>query len=164
MIAGLETRLPFYALYQPSKNAAFNDFIIKTRSRFGCNLIGMNQIKTLLTELQKGPSFVAFVADQTPVNIEKAYWTKFLNMDTPFYKGFATMAVKTDAIVLYATVHKIETGFYQLELKTITENASTETENDISEKFARFLENDIKNKPQYWLWSHRRWKRAGIAY
>ncbi len=164
LAAALESKLPFFALYQPSKNEAFNSFIVQTRGRFGCRLIGMNQVKTLYSELQKKSSFVAFVADQTPVNIDKAYWTKFLHMDTPFYKGFATMAVKMDAIVVYATVNKIETGYYQLELQTITENAATESEDAITEKFVRMLEKDIQNKPQYWLWSHRRWKRAGISY
>jgi KDO2-lipid IV(A) lauroyltransferase len=107
---------------------------------------------------------VAFVADQTPVDTDNAYWTKFMSLQTPFFKGFDTLAQRTDAIVLYASIQKLNRGYYELHFNTITEHAQTEAENIIVEKYARFLEKDIESKPEYWLWSHRRWKRAGIQY
>jgi KDO2-lipid IV(A) lauroyltransferase len=164
LLASLESRLPFYALYQPSGNRTFDRFLVKTRSRFGCQLISNKQLKSLYGHMQKTPSLLAFVADQTPVDIEKAYWTRFMNMKTPFHKGFAALAVKSNAAVLYVTVKKVETGFYELHLNPISEDASLETEEAITEKFVRLLEKDIQNKPAYWLWSHRRWKRAGLSY
>ena len=164
LLAGIETKLPSYAIYAPSKNKTFDKFLIKNRARFGCNLIAMQQMKLLLTSLQKQASLVAFVADQTPVDTENAYWTKFLSRETPFFKGFETLAQKTDAIVLYASIKKINRGVYELNFETITENAQTTTANAIVEKYAQLLEKDIQLHPEYWLWSHRRWKRAGIKY
>jgi KDO2-lipid IV(A) lauroyltransferase len=164
LLAGEETRYPSYALYSSPRNKTFEKFLVKNRSRFGCHLIPMNHMKMLLTHLQKEPSFVAFVADQTPVDTENAHWTKFMHLQTPFYKGFDILAQKTDAIVMYLSINKLNRGFYELQFETITENASEEKENSIAEKFVRLLEKDIMNKPEYWLWSHRRWKRAGITY
>lgn len=169
LLAGIETKLPSYALYSPPSNATFNKFLLKNRSRFGCQLVAMNQVKSLYVNLQKQASLVAFVADQTPVDTENAYWTKFMSLDTPFFKGFDTLAQKTNAIVLYASIRKINRGYYELIFETITEHAKNDAalntnENFIAEKYVRLLEQDINNKPEYWLWSHRRWKRAGINY
>lgn len=164
LLAGLKTNLPFYALYAPSKNKTFDALLQKNRARFGAQLIATNQIKTLYTHLQKQPSMVAFLADQTPVDTENAYWTKFMSLNTPFHKGFNTLAIRTDAIVLYASIQKINRGYYEVHLKPITKQASQTTENEIAEKYVRLLETDIQHRPEYWLWSHRRWKRAGINY
>lgn len=164
LLAGLESNLVSYALYSPPHNKTLDKFLIKNRSRFGCHLVPMNHMKTLYSNLQRETSFVAFVADQTPVDTENAYWTKFMHINTPFFKGFDTLARRTNAIVLYLSIKKLNRGFYELELETITENAKEENENAIVEKYARLLEKDITNKPEYWLWSHRRWKRAGIKY
>lgn len=164
LLAGIETKLPSYALYSPPSNKTFDQFLIKNRSRFGCHLVAMNHMKSLYSKLQQSPSLVAFVADQTPVDTENAYWTKFMSIETPFHKGFDTLAQKTNAIVLYASIQKINRGYYELQFETITEQAKNEPQNFIAEKYIRLLENDIQNKPEYWLWSHRRWKRAGLSY
>lgn len=164
LLAGIETKLPSYALYAPPSNKTFEKFLIKNRSRFGCQLVAINHIKSLYINLQKQPSLVAFVADQTPVDTENAYWTKFMSLNTPFYKGFDALAQKSNAIVLYASIRKINRGYYELIFETITKHAKETTENYIAEKYVRLLENDIQTKPEYWLWSHRRWKRAGINY
>ena len=168
LLAGLETKLPSYALYATPSNKTFEKFLLKNRSRFGCQLVAMNQVKSLYVNLQKQASLVAFVADQTPVDTENAYWTKFMSMDTPFFKGFETLAQKTNAIVVYASIKKINRGYYELSFETITQQAKTDSEtlpgNFIAEKYIRLLEKDIQTKPEYWLWSHRRWKRAGINY
>lgn len=164
LLAGLETRLPSFALYAVPGNKTMDKFLLKNRSRFGCQLIAMHQVKTLYSNLQKKPSLVAFLADQTPVDTENAYWTKFMSMQTPFFKGFDTLAQKTNAIVLYASIQKLNRGYYELVFESITENAATEKENYIAEQYVRLLEKDIQHKPEYWLWSHRRWKRAGLNY
>lgn len=162
--AGLATPMPSYAIYAPTHNKTFNQFLLKNRARFGCKLIAANQLKMLYGNLQKQPSLVAFVADQTPVDTENAYWTKFLHINTPFFKGYDALAKRTIAIVLYASIQKINRGGYEMHLKTITEHPQKESENYIVEQFARLLECDILAQPEYWLWSHRRWKRAGIKY
>lgn len=123
----------------------------------------MNQVKSLYVQLQKQASLVAFVADQTPVDTENAYWTKFMSLETPFLKDLIRWH-KNKCHCSIRFHSKINRGYYELSFETITENAQQETENFIAEKYVRLLEKDIHTKPEFWLWSHRRWKRAGINY
>lgn len=164
LLAAMESNLPANAIYQTPSNKAFHSFLLKNRSRFGCQLIATSQMRKLYSDLLKKPALVAFLADQTPVDTDNAYWTKFLGLETPFYNGFDKLANRTNAIVLYTSIKKINRGYYEIQFETLTENAKSEPENAITENFVRHLEKDIENRPEYWLWSHRRWKRAGIHY
>jgi KDO2-lipid IV(A) lauroyltransferase len=148
LLAGLETKLPSYALYASPSNKTFEKFLLKNRSRFGCQLVAMNQVKSLYVQLQKQASLVAFVADQTPVDTENAYWTKFMSLETPFFKGFDTLAQKTNAIVVYASIQKINRGYYELSFETITKNAQQETERISLQKnmFAYWKKTFIQNR------------------
>ena len=46
-----------------------------------------------------------------------------------------------------------------MELKLITDAPETMKWGEITEMHTRYLEQEILKKPQYWLWSHKRWKR-----
>ena len=82
--------------------------------------------KNALWKFTKQPSLVAFVADQTPVDTENAYWTKFLHINTPFLKDMMHWQSAINAIVLYASIQKINRGVYEMHLKTITEHPQKE--------------------------------------
>jgi len=46
-----------------------------------------------------------------------------------------------------------------MELKLITETPSTKNWGVITEEQTLLLEKEIRNAPQFWIWSHKRWKR-----
>lgn len=153
-----------YALYAPSNNGTFDHELKKIRERLGLHTILNSDIKKIITVCQQN-NLTAIIADQTPVDTDNAYWTNFLGLDTPFHQAYANIAIKQNAIVLYASINKIDKGFYEVDLKPIDTPKQAITHKEaIVEAFVRHLETDIMNKPQLWLWSHRRWKRAGIKY
>ena len=60
--------------------------------------------------------------------------------------------------VIYVTINKIKRGFYEVVYSLVTENPKKEPHGKITKDFTKLIENDIVNNPQYWLWSHKRWK------
>jgi KDO2-lipid IV(A) lauroyltransferase len=98
-----------------------------------------------------------FIADQTP-QPETAYWTTFLNQDTPVFKGTEVIAKKLNMPVIYATVKRIKRGVYELHAEMLAEHPSETADGEITEMHTRKLERDIIAHPETWLWSHRRWK------
>ena len=103
-------------------------------------------------------SLVAFIADQSPTKPERAYWTTFLNQPTGFFTGAERYARAHNCAVVYGKVVQRKKGYYTGEFIPITDNAANETENFVTEKFVRLLEDQIKEHPADWLWSHKRWK------
>jgi len=106
------------------------------------------------------PSFNVFIADQSPVWEEIQFWTGFLNQITPVYLGPEKLAKQFNMAVLYGKVSKTGRGRYSVELIPIEENPLDTSEFEITRKFFKLLEESILEKPEYWLWSHRRWKHT----
>lgn len=146
-----------YVVYHPLSNKRFGDLMLKIRSRFGARWIPMQD--TLRAMIRNKPTLnaTAFLADQTPPP-EGAYWTTFLNQDTPVFWGTEKIARKLDYPIIYATMRKVGRGYYECFGEILFENPATTKEGEISEKHTRKLEEEILKQPEIWLWSHRRWK------
>lgn len=149
-----------YALYHPVKSAFFNWFSYHSRTRFGLGLINMHHALKTMVGLRHEVTATAFIADQTPSNSHDAYWTTFLNQETPVLRGTEMIAKKLNQVVLYASVQRLKRGYYEVHFEVITEQPQQTQEGEITERFTRLLEKDIQAQPEFWLWSHRRWKHA----
>ncbi len=154
------SRLKIYPIYKPLNNLFFNDFIKEVRSRFGAIPIAKSETLRTLVANKFHLTGTAFIADQTPIKNEIQYWTTFLNQDTPVYLGVEKIAIKFNYPVVYGHVQKVSRGKYELTFKVISEKPSTTLPYQITEMHIRELENAIIKNPEFWLWSHNRWKHS----
>ena len=147
-------------IYKPLKNKYFNRFMNEQRSKDGLKLAPTSMIIKDIINYRKNNinTFSVFLADQTPPGLETDHWTTFLNQDTPFFKGAGKIASKYDMPVIFLNIQKIKRGHYNLDFEVLFEHTAGIEENIIIEKYVRRLEEIITEKPEYWLWSHRRWK------
>lgn len=146
------------ALYKPLSSMFFDKKMRETRGKYGLNLVSTKKVKELFTEMIKEPSMVIFATDQSPRNPNKAHWTTFLNQDTAVLFGTEKYAIEYDCPVYYGRILKVSRGHYVIDFKLVTEHPRDTQTGEITEAHTRMLEADILREPQYWLWSHRRWK------
>lgn len=151
-----------YVIYHSLANKHFNGLMYNMRTRFGTKLIAMNDTFKAMVALRKETNVTAFIADQTPPP-QNAYWTNFLNQDTPVFWGTEKIARKLDYPVVYVQVKKIKRGYYEVFGEVLVEHPGLTEEGEISEIHTRKLEQDIIEQPSTWLWSHRRWKHKKPA-
>ncbi len=153
------TNYQLYVLYKPLSNKYFNALINKKRTRFGVKILSMKEsLKTMLLLKDSNElSATTFIADQTP-SPKNAYWTTFLNQETPIFWGTELMAKKLNYPIVYVCVKPYKRGFYYIETEMLCLNPSTTQKGEISELHTKRLEQDIMNQPEFWLWSHKRWK------
>lgn len=146
-------------VYHPLSSKNFDEFMLKLRGRKGGNIVPMKNVyRELLTLKQKNiPTTIGLIADQTPPP-EGAYWTTFMNQDTPVFNGPEKIARKFGYPVMFVPVHKIKRNHYQMSAVIITENPAELADGALSELHTRELEKNIRAQPHIWLWSHRRWK------
>ena len=144
-------------IYKPLKEKFLNDKINLSRSKYGLRLISMLQVKKYFKE-ENYPKAIIFSTDQNPAIVKNAYWLDFLNQDTAVLFGAEKYAVEYNCPVIYASINKVKRGFYEVEYSLVTDNPKEKKYGDITKDFTKRLENDIINQPQYWLWSHKRWK------
>tara|TARA_X000000368_G_C22922250_1_gene663579 strand:+ start:377 stop:1009 length:633 start_codon:yes stop_codon:yes gene_type:complete len=145
------------AIYKPLSNSFFNSKIYKSRSKFGLKLISMHQTKGAFTEDSK-PKIIVFGSDQNPSNKKRAHWVNFLNQDTAVPFGVEKYSQDYNWPVVFVSISKKGRGYYKVEYSLITDKPKEQPHGKITEDFTKRLEQDIINQPQYWLWSHKRWK------
>lgn len=153
----LHCNVPAYIIYKPLENTRFDGLIYRMRTRFGLKLIAMQNVYRDLLTLRGQPVLTAFIADQTP-HPEFAYWTMFMNQDTPVFPGTEKVARKFSYPVVYASTRRLRRGYYQTSLELLAASPQELPDGAISELHTRRLEQDIRQQPEIWLWSHRRWK------
>jgi Kdo2-lipid IVA lauroyltransferase/acyltransferase len=151
-------------IYKPLHNKYFDRHLKNQRSKHGIVLTPTSMIIRELINFRKNNinTLSVFLTDQTPAKNDIKYWTTFLNQDTAVYTGAEKIASKYDMALVYFNVQKIRRGYYNLKLELLLEHTAGLDANVISETHVRRLEEIIREKPEYWLWSHRRWKHKRV--
>lgn len=145
--------------YRPMKDPFMNQLIADSRKKFGLALVPIKELKAFFRNYKGEPFAMLFGCDQSPHNLKLAYWTNFLNQDTGFMMGTETYAKQYDCPVIFGRVDKIKRGFYEFEFILVEDKPLQTEKGEITEKYIRILEEIIFENPQYWLWSHKRWKQ-----
>jgi len=148
------------SIYKPLQDKRFDQFMLGLRERGGMILTPMSHIVREILEARKNNkrSLYSFITDQTPPITDIKYWTSFLNQDTPVYLGVEKIASKYDMAIVFFNVKKIRRGYYNYTVELLFEHTDGLPEHVITEKHVRRLEEVIIENPEYWIWSHRRWK------
>ncbi|SNR44875.1 KDO2-lipid IV(A) lauroyltransferase [Maribacter sedimenticola] len=149
-----------YAVYQKINNSYFDAFIRKVRARWNTTLITQRQTaKTVIENYRnKVRATYGMVSDQSPQAHRAQYWSKFMNIKVPIFNGGETLARKTGLAVVFLKVSKVKRGHYQAEFIPIARNAKETEEHEITNAFLRLTEAQIIEKPEHYLWTHKRWK------
>jgi KDO2-lipid IV(A) lauroyltransferase len=153
---------PFLGIYKPLRNKYFDRMVIRNRTRFGAYVTAMEKVARRLIEFnqRKEPVLTVFLGDQRPILQHVQYWTKFMGRDTPMYLGTEKLARKLDAVVVFLKINKPRRGRYEVDIELICDNPRELEPYEITERHVRMLEDQIREEPAYWLWSHRRWKHS----
>lgn len=156
----LYTKLQIVSIYKPLKDKHFDRFMNKMRSKNNMILSPMSGIiRDVVSLRQKNiRSLFAFITDQRPPKGEIKFWTKFLNQDTPVYLGAEKIASKYNMAVVFFNIQKVRRGYYTLTAELLFENSEGLPEHLITETHVQRLEEIIRETPEQWVWTHRRWK------
>ena len=147
-----------FQAYHPLSNKVLDRFIYQLRSRFNTvSLPTKTTARAILTSVRNGRQPVlGLIADQRPGRKFATTWMRFLNQETPIITGGEEMGMRLKAHFIYLKIARLRRGYYDVTVSEIHPNENEEY--SVSKQFMRLLENDIREAPQYWLWSHNRWK------
>jgi KDO2-lipid IV(A) lauroyltransferase len=150
------------AVYKPLHNPFFDRFMKRARERHGVELITTRETPRRILEDHREGNLAGygFISDQSPVWEETQYWTTFMNQLTPVFTGAEKMAMRYGLPVVYYAMRKTGRGRYLIDLIPLSMDPAGEKGHAITDRFHRTMEGIIREKPEFWLWTHRRWKLA----
>ncbi|AVR46932.1 lipid A biosynthesis acyltransferase [Christiangramia fulva] len=149
-----------FGIYKSIRNRYFDRLVKSIRSRFNAELISTYKASEFIRFNQESGQLgtYAMIADQSPKLERAKHWIDFMGIKAPVFEGSDRFARKLDMAVVYLHVEKFKRGYYEATFIPITSNAPKEPPHFITKKFIQLLEEQIKKAPEYYLWTHKRWK------
>ena len=149
-------------IYHALENSKSDQIILKLRQRMGAVCIPMAEtLRRIIKYKQEGRQVViGYISDQVPFWNNIHHWIDFLNHDTPVLTGTERLAKQAGHAVLYLDVTRPKRGYYVAEFKLITREPKQMENYTITDEYFRLLEASIHRAPEFWLWTHNRWKRT----
>lgn len=153
----------YAGIYLPLKSKAVDKLMLYIRRRTGALLIPAQDMRWGFKELANHKHILAFIADQTPASLKIADWHLFMNRQAPFLNGPEKVARIRQAAVVFVGLRKLKRGHYELFAEQICTNARNLPEGEVIKRYVDFLQNELRQQPANWMWSHRRWKKTPPA-
>lgn len=153
-------------IYHPLRNEAFDALMRDIRqSKGGVCVPKKDILRYLLRYRSEGRnSLFGYIADQTPKYENIHLWLSFMNQDTPVFTGAERIMNKMDDAVFYVDMQRPERGRYVCTFRLITDRPKDCSQWEITRNFFSMLESSIRRQPEFYLWSHNRWKRSFEKY
>ncbi|RNC87218.1 MAG: lipid A biosynthesis acyltransferase [Winogradskyella sp.] len=152
--------LPGLVIYKKIANTYFDNLVRRIRSKFNTELVDTRNTITRIEEViaNNDPRMIAFLSDQSPKLKKTNHWLEFMGIEVPCFIGAETTAKKYNFPVGYVKINKVKRGHYEADIILITEHPQEEEDYMIMKTFNQLLEEQIRDNPVYYLWTHKRWK------
>ena len=149
-----------FGIYKKISNKYFDKLVRDIRSKFKAELISTKQTRTVIEQNMKDNvmGLYGFVSDQTPRKSDSMYWYHFFGIETPIHVGAEILAKRYDMNIGYLKIKKVKRGYYEATIEVLSEDIQSEPNYVISERFIDKVEQQIKEAPEFYLWTHKRWK------
>lgn len=151
----------FMSVYHPLKNKVFDMFFQRIR-KYSNNIVLIpmrNTISYYLKHRNQG-IILGLLSDQSPALRTDTHWFRFLNQDTAFIDGAENIAMKYKLPIYFAYTTRVAPGKYKVRMDQIYDGKEEVSKNEITQRYAHHLEEMIKEQPELWMWSHKRWKHT----
>lgn len=149
-------------LYHALENSTFDHLFLNLRQRWGAECIALVDIlrKTIEYKQKQQPTVFGYIGDQVPHWNNIHHWCQFLNHDTPVMTGTERIAIKNRQALFFLQVKQIKRGYYEATFRLMTRTPQMLKEYEATDIYFQMLEENIRQQPELWLWSHNRWKRT----
>ena len=149
-----------FAIYKKINNRYFDKLVRTIRSKFEATLITTKEtIPVIATNFRnKKLGLYGLVSDQSPKLGSFFHWNKFMGIEVPIHTGGEMLAKKYDMNVIFLRTKKVKRGFYEASFEVLSEDVKEVPNYEITDQFLKLVEQQIYEEPEFYLWSHKRWK------
>lgn len=148
------------AVYKRLANPYFDRLVRKIRSKYNTEMIETRKaIPTMAKNQREGVlSMYGLASDQSPKMERIFHSMKFMGVEVPVHTGAETLAKKYDLAVIFVQVKKVKRGCYEATFISLADNPKEFENFKITEMYLKEVEKQILEAPEFYLWTHKRWK------
>jgi len=147
-------------VYKKISNKYFDKLIRDIRSKYNTELVTTSKTIPLIASNQRNGilSIYGLASDQSPKADRIFHWESFMGVEVPVHTGAEMLAKKHDLNVIFAKVRKVKRGYYEATLIPLSDNPKSVPDFGITHAFIKEVEKQIYEAPEYYFWTHKRWK------
>lgn len=172
-----------FGVYKPLNSKNWDEVFFDSRCRFGIRMIPIKTVRDVISTKYDRPIMLGLLSDQAPHDYSKAFEVTFMGQSTYVTPGPAVITVQRGYTPIWGWVRKVGRSRFewgieeikmpdaavidaakdQAQVERISRAHSLTLEQSaralaLTREFSARLEREIKMAPEFWLWSHRRWK------
>ncbi len=158
----LNTYSTCYQIYHKLANKPMDDLMLHIRERFGNTCVPMRETVRHIAKAVHDPLpvIIGFIADQSPKRRESKYFIDFLNHRVPVLTGTEKLTKHFGFGAFFMKVHKVKRGYYEAEFQELAPDPEKLSDFELTDLYFKRLEEEIREHPEYYLWTHNRFKYA----
>ena len=147
-------------VYKKISNKYFDKLIRDLRSKYNTQLVTTSKTIPLINHNQKNGilSIYGLASDQSPKADRIFHWDSFMGVEVPVHTGAEMLAKRHDLNVIFAKVKKVKRGYYEATLVPLSDDPKSVSDFGITHAFIKEVEKQIYEAPEYYFWTHKRWK------
>ena len=151
-----------FGIYKKLANPYFDKLVKRIRSKFKAELITTKQTIPTIAENHKNHvlGLYGFASDQSPKANAAYHWAPFMGHIVPVHTGAEILAKRFDMNVIFLKVKKVKRGYYEASFEILSEDVKSVPNYEITDKFLKLVEEQIYEAPEFYLWTHKRWKHT----
>ena len=148
------------AVYKKLDNKHFDKLVRDIRSKYNTELVPTSKTIPLIANNQKNniQCVYGLASDQSPKADRIFHWESFMGVEVPVHTGPEMLAKKYDMTVVFAKVKKVKRGYYELTIIPLSDNPKSIPDFGITHIYIKEVEKQILEAPEYYFWTHKRWK------
>ena len=152
-----------YGIYKKVNNKYFDRLVRRIRSKFDAELISIDKTSEVIAKnyANNVKSTYGFASDQSPQLRGINHWHKFMGIEVPVYVGGELLSKKFNMNMMFLKVSKVKRGYYEAEFELLSNDVKSVPNFELMNTFLGKVEQQILEAPEYYLWTHRRWKHMG---
>lgn len=158
-----DTYAPILCVYLPLSFRPADRFFLELRGRYGSEMLPLGQMGARLAKMRSQVHTLILMADQSPSDLKRAYWTPFLNRPTAWHGGLERSARLGNYRVLFVEIVEVERHRYEAYPEVLTDDPQSLSPGELTRRYAAALEASLRRAPHNWLWTHNRWKHSPPA-
>lgn len=159
---GLQIQQPLDVIIKNQKSSFAERFMIQMRTRFGNKMINAGDVRSIYKAIKSG-ELLAILGDQAAPT--ESIRVPFFGRDVPTFEGTARMALRTHAPIFFLQPIGVTRSGYDCRFIEILYDDLSDTSEasvvELTRRHTEVLEVAIRERPEFWLWQHKRWKNAG---
>ncbi len=154
----LDVGVPFLCAYKPPHSQGADRLALGLRSRFGVRMVPGKRLLREVLRRRGTVHAIGMVADQMPTSSAGRVWLQFLGRDTAFFPGPAEIARAGAYSAYFLALRRLRRGHYEARFEPLAAPGDNLGVEEFTARYAAHVEALIRESPEDWAWTHRRWK------